>query len=296
VSIFLDQNYTVYSYHNISDVSSILYSTSPEGAIIYYEIYQILSNSSQILYKQGTFTSFGLGTSLFTLTGKDLGNYNIHLHSFLENYTAAEINFEFVVEKKPITLLDETIGINTVIEVPQNNDIEFIFEIWDSVHDIPLVDAIVLVDLDGTIYRFYGNDQGVYNINFSSEILSNYDVGTYNLNVEIQKTNYTFTPIHISLTISLPVDPYLNIPYLYWIIIIGTAVLVTSVTITRRIIKNARIPQFLRQLQKTKKIIKKNSEIIDPIITSTREDEFLNRFGHLWEELGLDPTEFREEV
>ena len=136
----------------------------------------------------------------------------------------------------------------------------------------------------------------MYNINFSSEVLSTYDVGTYNLNVEIQKTNYTFTPIHISLTISLPVDPYLNIPYLYWIIIIGTAILVTSVTITRRIIKNARIPQFLRQLQKTKKIIKKNSEIIDPIITGTREDELLNRFGHLWEELGLDFKEYREEV
>jgi hypothetical protein len=295
VTIFLDQSYTVYSFLNISDAVSNLFTSTLEGAIIYYDIYQKLSSTSQILYQEGNFTSYGPGISLYTLIGRDLGSYVVYLRSFLENYTSAEISFEFVVQLKPINLLDQTTVINTVIEVPQNRDVGFTLEIWDSVHNVPLTDATVLIDLDGTIYEFHGNDQGQYSINFTAETLGTYDVGTYNLRVEIQKTNYTFTPIYISLTISLPVDQYLNIPYLYWIIFGATALFVTSVTIGNRLVKLANIPPFMKKLYKTKKLIKKNKEITDPMVTQTQKDEFLERFGQLWKDLNLDLADFTEE-
>jgi len=295
VDIYLDQSYMVYSYLNISDILSNLYATTLEGATIYYEIYQKLSSTSQVLYQEGNFTSYGAGLAQVNLVGRDLGNYIIHLRSFLENYTSAEISFEFVVQLKPIDLFDQANIISTAIDVPQNRDVGFTLEIWDSVHNVPLTDATVLIDLDGTIYSFYGNDQGQYNINFTAETLGTYDVGTYNLRVEIQKTNYTFTPIHLSLTISLPVDQYLNIPYLYWIIFGATALFVTSVTIGNRLVKLANIPPFMKKLYRTKKLIKKGKEIVDHVVTDSQKDEFLERFGQLWKDLNLDLNDFTEE-
>lgn len=291
VNLYLDQSYELYTFLNISDISSSLYSLSLEGAMIYYAIYQKLNDNSQIFYIGGILDSITTGVHKLTLNAINLGNYVVKLSSVLENFTNAIFNFDFTVHEKPISLVDHARIINTTISTPQNIEVLFKLEIWDSVHDVPLRDAIVEINFGGTIFQFSGDELGSYEIKFSPTILKTYEIGTYNLEIQILKTNYTFDPIYISFAVSLPVDQYLHIPYLYWIIVGGTAVLVTSIAVANQMIKRANIPLFLRQLRKTKKLIIKEKEIGDPILTISRNDEYYEKYHHLWSELDLDLKE-----
>ncbi|MHA1610982.1 MAG: hypothetical protein ACTSYU_02925, partial [Promethearchaeota archaeon] len=144
-------------------------------------------------------------------------------------------------------------------------------------------------------YYFYGDSQGNYIVNFSVETLARYEIGGHNLEIQISKANYTFESIFFSFNIELPVDQYFNIPYLYWIFIGSTALLVSSVVVTNRIIKNARIPLFVKQLLKTKKIINKDGEILIPEIAMERNEEYVDKYRHLWTELDLDLEKIMEE-
>jgi len=295
VELFLDQNQTLYSYLNISDSVSVLYSNYLEGATIYYEIYQSYQNGSQRLYESGSFAAEGFGIYYFTLRARDLGNYVVNLRSVLENYTVAEYSFEYTILEIPIVLADQNNIIGTVISTPQNYGVQFTLQLYDYVHDVPLEGAIIRVDFEEDTYYFYGDSQGNYIVNFSVETLARYEIGGHNLEIQISKANYTFESIFISFNIELPVDQYFNIPYLYWIFIGSTALLVSSVVVTNRIIKNARIPLFVKQILKTKKIINKEGEILIPEIAMERNEEYVDKYRHLWTELDLDLEKIMEE-
>ena len=132
-------------------------------------------------------------------------------------------------------------------------------------------------------------------MNFSAEILSQYEIGAHNLEIQISKANYTFESIYISFDIDLPVDKYFNMPYLYWLFIGATALFVSSVMVTNRLIKNARIPLFVKQLLKTKKVISKEQEILVPIIAMERKEEYIDKYRQLWNELDLNLEEILED-
>lgn len=295
IELYLDQNTTIYSFFNVTDTLSSINGKYLDEATVDYEIYRIYPNNTQILYQQGTFLNDGFGQYHLLMRARDLGQYLVRIHSSLDNFSVASFQFSYSILQKPILLQNQDEINGMVVSTPRNRGVNFTLQLNDFVHNEALTDAIVEIKFGNDYYHYTGNGLGEYLINFSSDTLAKYDVGTYTLEIQISKTNYSFTPIFISFNIELPVDQYFNVPYLYWIFIGATAFLVSSVVVTNRIIKNAKIPLFVKQLLRTKKLIAKNKDIEDPIITLERNEEYIEFYRHYWDEMDIDLTKQMEE-
>ena len=75
--------------------------------------------------------------------------------------------------------------------------------------------------------------------------------------------------ISLSLTVSLPVDPYFGVPYMYWMII-GVAVMsFVAILGINSYVRYARIPAVIKRINETRVSIKKHRPMTKEPVTPT---------------------------
>jgi hypothetical protein len=290
---YLDQSTVVTLDYSITDDESEIIGQKLNGAVVSY-IIRNKANLADVL-AQNIATGIGNGKYSFNLPAIKLGNWEVLMTSMLENHTTSTTGFTFIVDKKPIDVKTSENVKERAITLPQNHELRFSLDLKDLVNDVPLSGAIVVVNFLNKPYSFTENPSvpGRYDIVFSAEDLAALTVNEpVLLRIAIIKENYTLSSLdefyEIVLTVTLPVDPYLGIPYMYWMIIGATVAIMIGALGISKAIQNARIPLVIKQIDSTVKLIKGNKAIETGRITLTVEEEIAERLAGDWRLLGLD--------
>ena len=145
----------------------------------------------------------------------------------LTNYAASSTSFTLTVTTKQIQKYSLSVnnGANaTQISTPQDEGFTLAISLIDPITGGPLTGATVTTNIGGTVYAFVEQNSGNYTLVITAADLGKLGLKGYLLSIQVSKENYTAPVISLSLTVSLPVDPYFGVPYMYWMII-GVAVM-----------------------------------------------------------------------
>jgi len=290
VNIYLNENVMFNIIYNVSDIMADLNGQLISGANLTYEIYNY-TNPSDILMQGVIDNEISTGNYSVTIPAIKLGEYKIKFKAELENYTTAITYVEFNVLKRPIAYNLDKDTLDLVITTPQNKDKVISITLTDKLNQLSLSDATISFILGDNIYKFIENPNvsGLYTFTFNKGILEQFDAETsHQITIIIQKENYTEVSISLTLQIQLPVDPYLGIPYRYWIIMgITIIIVITSLIIYNRI-QIARIPEFIRKCNATINSIMKKKKISKEPVTISKRDYIIKTLGPDWELIYLN--------
>ncbi len=175
----------------------------------------------------------------------------------------------------------------------QGQDITIAVRLYDPVASGPLVGATVELFFDGE-YRAMtpGSTAGLYQITLSTasynalfaEIL-------FPSKIRVTMTNYTQTGGEVLFTIAVAPPEWFGIPQIYWIMIIGTAAIVLVAFAIVKGVQYSRIPQFVRDIDKTGTSIRKNKSLGRENITETRGESISKALDHRYAALGMSAAE-----
>jgi len=291
IEFYLDQSSEIIAIYNVSDSISDLDGQLINGATITCEIRN--NTPTNELIKTGSFTPISAvqnpGEYKYTLEADLLGNFTLSITAVKEDYSEGIASIDFFVDTKPINYtLSENIR-GTVFFTPQNREVSITLSLIDIVHSASLSGATIEVTFEGQSYLFHeSSTSGVYAITFNNTMLAEVVPDqTYTVQIKMVKTNYTTQEVILSLDIGLPVDPFLGIPYLYWLLIGTTIAVVVGIYGTTKYIKYRRIPEFTKKLNKVKKAIKSKKTISESLATETKMEYMLNSLGARWDKLGI---------
>jgi len=211
--------------------------------------------------------------------------------------------FTFYCYRKPINFSfsgNIQTGQQSII-TPQNHKINFTLELSDTVNGGVLSDATIKVVFNNIETLFYEDapNTGRYTIIINEDVLTPLELETaYTLTIYILKANYTADtsipngieayPIEIAVTLTLPVDPYIGIPYMYWQIIAITIAIMIGIYATSAAIKNARIPMIIKVMKRTEKIISGKKSMPEGRVTKTMEEDLVDKYSKDWQLLDLN--------
>ncbi len=296
LSFYLDQSSEITVIYNVSDPQSALNGQLINNATLTYEIRN--DSLTYNLIKMGSIKPiYGVnkaGQYKYNLKASFLGDFILIISAVKENYSLSIESIYFSVDKK---LINYTFGSNvkeTVFFTPQNRPVSITLNLTDVIHNTYLSGATILVTFEGNTYAFYDDtdNPGIYIITFNETMLAGVMADTtYPIEIKIIKTNYTTQEVILSVDIGLPVDPFLGIPYLYWMIIGTTIIISLGIYGTSKYVKYRRIPAIIKAINHMDKRILKGKKISERIITETYNEQFLNQVNHLWKEIGLDLSE-----
>lgn len=296
LSFYLDQSSEITVIYNVSDPQSALNGQLINNATLTYEIRN--DSLTYNLINMGSIKPiYGVnkaGQYKYNLKANLLGDFILIISAVKENYSLSIESIYFSVDKK---LINYTFGSNvkeTVFFTPQNRPVSITLNLTDVIHNTYLSGATILVTFEGNTYVFYDDpdNPGIYIITFNETMLAGVMADTtYPIEIKIIKTNYTTQEVILSIDIGLPVDPFLGIPYLYWMIIGTTIIISLGIYGTSKYVKYRRIPAIIKAINHMEKRILKGKKISEKIITETYNEQFLNQVNHLWKEIGLDLSE-----
>jgi hypothetical protein len=286
-SVLLDDAIEIYVKMNVTDEQSVLYGKNVANARVFYDL---IVKSTDTYVQSGELSNLGNGYYKLAISAHTIGQYLLRFDTLLQNYSYTINTIELVVSKKLMTILEE--DRNLVISTPQNKDISFLIRVFDFRSELPLKGALLTVELEGK--KFIGvedpSNPGQYLISFDQATLELFPVGAYSMKVFIELENYTTTEFNIAFEISLPVDPYLGVPYLYWMIIGAVSIAFIGIALTNRAIRIARIPIYIKQIDATKKLMvkEKTLDLSAGPLSVTRDGEIVELFRKKWELLDLN--------
>jgi hypothetical protein len=98
--------------------------------------------------------------------------------------------------------------------------------------------------------------------------------------------NYTIDPIPITIQIRPPLGPF-GVPLIYWLIGGGVALVAISAFAITKGIQYARIPWIIKQINSTRKSIKKKSRFAQTKISRSLDEMIADDAEGIYSQLGL---------
>ncbi len=235
----------------------------------------------------------GIYTIPFNTTNKPLGKYFLYVTVGQTNYVRRWALITLYIVEKPIvvTLVGYTQG--GIVKRPQGEDITLSVYLHDPVADGPLVGAIVVLTFDGQDRPMSpASTTGYYTITLPTS--------TYNAlfaqidfpsKIRVTMANYTQVGGDYLFTISIAPPELFGIPQIYWIIIGSTVGIVVVAFAIMKGVQRSRIPQFVRHLDNTSNLIRKNKPIGRENIAETRGESIGKALDGRFASIGMSATE-----
>ncbi len=134
-------------------------------------------------------------------------------------------------------------------------------------------------------------NSGNYTLVITAADLGKLGLKGYLLSIQVSKENYTAPVISLSLTVSLPVDPYFGVPYMYWMIIGVAVIAFVAILGINSYVRYARIPAVIKRINETRVSIKKHRPMTKEPVTPTFQANYKKRVDESWRSIGLEYEE-----
>ncbi|TFF88968.1 MAG: LamG domain-containing protein, partial [Promethearchaeota archaeon] len=241
----------------------------------------------------------GEGELIYTQNGEYVLDFNSHSRQVGTYVLGIELGKKNYVNKKPIvylTVLKRNIKYtlsdnikNGQLSVPKGKSVSITLNLTDSSsNDLQsITNATITLNFGSQKLNFTEQVAGIYNINiptgtydtfFSPQIIS--------ATIEVYKENYVSQQIDFVIIIEME-QIFPGLPTFYFLLIISSLGAISGAIATYKGIKYAKIPQFVKDLRKIKKLIGKNQEIGEDLAYPSKEAYILNDLYMKLAKIGL---------
>jgi hypothetical protein len=243
-------------------------------------------NASYLAWTNGT----NNGAFNMTVDTRNIsaGTYTLSITFSRTNYTAVIQDITLTISTFQPTAIVPT-GILSFIEgdmivVPITVTDGLLHETFEA---IQINWAVPGTSLSGSITSV--NASGEYYITFSSSLLpanANYNL-TISVQVIVDGYSYSLSSSQlVNFRVEYPTILGIPAPY-FWALVIGIAA-VLGIFIAYRSIKYARIPQIIKDIERTRADIKKRRSIEDVVISTTKEESLYEMVAGDWATIGVE--------
>ncbi|MFX1406920.1 MAG: hypothetical protein ACFFBW_08195 [Promethearchaeota archaeon] len=220
---------------------------------------------------------------------RSVGFYYLYITLQKNNYEAraALINLE-IKYREIYYSLEATNRRGTHISAVQGNDIEITINLIDTTRgNIPLENATVILQAQGTEYIFDESLPGTYTLTFKTDEFEAFFIPqTFPGIIFTQKANFTTEEIDLTITIKMK-EIFPGMPTFYFILIIAGSLGIIGSLVAYRVIQQARIPKHVKKIRKVKSIIKSKKSFTESMLIPSKDEAIVKLFGEEWKQLGI---------
>ncbi|MHA2325773.1 MAG: hypothetical protein ACXACB_10255, partial [Promethearchaeota archaeon] len=220
---------------------------------------------------------------LNTKTLRD-GEYSIIVTIKKKNYELRTVIVSLTINKR---VFGAILSIGQVVRIDSGGALEFQISLNDpNNNSVPVIGANIYIIFQGEKYDF--TDEGDGNYSISVHVLADtfFAPETFIGTVYIEKANFTTTSYSITAVIKME-EILPGIPTFYFILVLSIALAFAGSIAGYRIIKYARIPEFVKKTLSIKKAIKKGKEISDSLLYRDKEVFVGEIVSEKWNKIGL---------
>ena len=211
-----------------------------------------------------------------------------------DTFTTVTLNITFILPYREFNLeFGGDFITNSTIEEINGETFQFSISLKDAKSNSPLLGATVSISFDDgkTLIPLSDADgDGVYvaeRLFTSDEVSAFFRDSTFEGTLHIEADNYE--PISTSITFKVKMNEIAEgLPTFYLLLAIGAAVIVVATVSGYRYVQYARIPAFVKLINKVRKEIDKMKEISADRVTSSVKEEIVEKFSDRWQILDLD--------
>jgi concanavalin A-like lectin/glucanase superfamily protein len=143
------------------------------------------------------------------------------------------------------------------------------------------------IDAAGKTTAFTEKSNGVYEITIVANADAFFEQQLMEGVIQISAAEFTTYNITTQIQVQMP-EVFEGFPMFYFLLgVIGVAIIAVSLT-ANKIIQNARIPAYVKLIEKVKKNISGKKELSAKLVSVTANEEIVEKFASVWEILGLD--------
>ncbi|MFW9950054.1 MAG: hypothetical protein ACFFKA_08010, partial [Candidatus Thorarchaeota archaeon] len=229
----------------------------------------------------------------FHTEDKNIGFYFLYVTLQKENYEteSALINLEIILRDFIVTINQENFPGNQ-INVVHGSDVSLEIIVNDTSRgNIPLQNALVVLELGQFQYIFSETSPGVYSYTIdTSEIETFFAPVLLAGTLKVEKSNFTSQVIRFSINVQME-EIFPGMPTFYFILLISSIIGVVGSLTVYRIVQQARIPKFVKRVRKAKAIIKSNKSVDNSLLVKTKEQMIVKLYNDDWKvlDLSLEP-------
>ncbi|TFG24327.1 MAG: hypothetical protein EU529_04495 [Promethearchaeota archaeon] len=224
----------------------------------------------------------------FDTEKKAIGYYLIYITMHKDNYELRTVVINLVIKIRIFDAdLDATNLDDDIITVVHGKKIEFEVSLIDTTRDnIPLKEAMVTIEIGNKEYDMDEDERGVYKYTYDTDdVEAFYTSNTFTVTITIEKVDFDSDEIEVTVVVEME-EIFPGMPTFYFILIIAAIIGIVGAIVGYRIIQQARIPKFVKNIRKVKKSIKSRSSI-PSIPIPTKNKIFLKELGREWSQLGI---------
>ncbi|MFW9828356.1 MAG: DUF2341 domain-containing protein [Candidatus Thorarchaeota archaeon] len=254
---------------------------------------------------QGNVTDNGAGTLIQKVDGslvlnfdsetKSVGDYLLIVNFEKNNYEYKNAMILLTIQTR---FLSYSLGNNfkeNQLSISQGKDVLIQVNLTDPTRGgIPLLNASLTININGNYYNFteYGNGTygfifRTYNVNtfFSAKTLTGI--------INITREDYFSEAFFITVVVEME-EIFPGMPTFYFLIIIFATIAIVGSLVGYRIIKNAKIATFVKNVRKIKKEIVGGKEISDVYLYRSKEVFIGEIVKEKWNNIGLSMGDILE--
>ncbi len=224
----------------------------------------------------------------FDTEKKSIGYYLLYLAIQKDNYELRTAVINLVVKIRIFDAdLDATNLDDEIITVVHGKKIEFEVSLIDKTRgNIPLTGADVTIEIDNKEYDMDEDEPGVYKYTYDTDdVEAFYTSKTLSCTITIEKVDFDSDEIEVTIVVEME-EIFPGMPTFYFILILAAIIGIVGAIAGYRIIQQARIPKFVKNIRKVKKSIKSRSSV-PSIPIPTKNKMFLKELGKEWSQLGI---------
>ena len=211
-----------------------------------------------------------------------------------DTFTAITLNITFILPYREMGLqFGGDFESNSTIAKKNGETFRFSITLKDISTNSPLLDATVLITFDDgktSISLSDSNGDGIYiadRLFTSDEVSAFFRDSTFEGVLHIEAENYESISNFITIKVKMN-EVIEGIPTFYLLLAIGAAIIVAVTVVSYRYVQYARIPAFVKLIDKVKKDIVKNHDVSDQNVSLSIHEEIVEKIADRWQLLDLD--------
>ncbi|MHA1884511.1 MAG: LamG-like jellyroll fold domain-containing protein, partial [Promethearchaeota archaeon] len=224
----------------------------------------------------------------FASENRSVGEYLIIFTLDKDNYEYKNAMLRLSIKKRELEYsLGDTFK-NYLIRVVQGNTVPIQINLTDPTRGgIPLLNATIILTLNGIDYNFIEDENGIYGLNYStSNVNAFFSSTTLTGIINITREDYFSEDLFITIVVEME-EIFPGMPTFYFLIILFAIIAVVGSIVGYRVVKNAKIPTFVKNIREVKKRIKDGKEISESLLYSPKEVFVGEMVRDKWSNIGL---------
>ncbi|MHA1885599.1 MAG: hypothetical protein ACW96S_11135, partial [Promethearchaeota archaeon] len=218
---------------------------------------------------------------------RDVGDYLLIVNLEKENYEYKNAMILLTIKTRFLSYSLSNNFKNNRLNVLKGRDVLIQVNITDPTRGgIPLFNASVILTIKGNVYIFeYVN--GTYRYNFQTDDVDTFfSSKTFTGIINITREDYFSEQFFITIIVEME-EIFPGMPTLYFLIITFAILAVVGSLVGYRVIKNAKIPAFVKNVREMKKEIKDGKEVSESLLYSPKEVYVGEIVRDKWSNIGL---------